>query len=168
MCSTSGRSSRLSGRRQDDDRHAPDTRDPRLARQPLAVTLLRAAGALAVGVGLTVILAYAATVAFVLATIGIPLGAQPSPLTTVQHAVLLAVSGAAAAVGGRAAARISRERRRAVVALVSLTLATGMLWGFSGENAWPDWWGPATAAAMGAGACAGGLLQRRASQARPR
>lgn len=148
--------------------HAPDARDTRVARQPPAVTMLRAAGALAAGVGLSVVLAYAATVAFVLATIGIPLGAQPSPLTTVQHAVLLALGAAAAAAGGLAAARISRDRRRAVVALVSVTLATGMLWAFSGQNAWPDWWGPATAAAMGAGACAGGLLQRRASQARSR
>lgn len=139
-----------------------------MARQPATVTMLRAAGALAVGVGLAVVLAYAATVAFVLATIGIPLGAQPSALTTVQHAVLLALGGAAAAAGGLAAARISRERRRAVVALVGSTLAAAMLWAFSGQNAWPDWWGPATAAAMGAGACAGGLLQRRASQARSR
>lgn len=132
------------------------------------MTLLRAAGALAAGVGLTLVLAYAATVAVVLAVIGIPLGAQPSPLTAVQHAVLLALGGAAAAAGGLVAARISRERGRVVVALVSLALATGMLWAFSGQNAWPDWWGPAAAAAMGAGAWAGGLLQRRASQARSR
>ena len=144
------------------------TRDAGMAGRPRPVTILRAAGALAAGVGLTLVLAYAATVAFVLAAIGIPLGAQPSPLTTVQHAVLLALGGAAAAAGGLVAARISRERRRTVVALVSLTLATGMLWAFSGQNAWPDWWGPAAAAAMGAGACAGGLLQRRASQARSR
>jgi hypothetical protein len=148
--------------------HPPGTRDTAMARRLRAATMLRAAGALVVGVGVTVVLAYAATVAFVLASIGIPLGSQPSPLTTVQYAVLLALGGAAAAAGGAAAARISRERRGAVVALVSLTLATGMLWAFSGQNAWPDWWGPATAAAMGAGACAGGLLQRRAPHARPR
>lgn len=125
------------------------------------VTILRTAAALAVGVGVTLLLAYVATVAFVLATIGIPLGAQPSPLTTTQYAVLLALAGAAATAGGLAAAHIARERRRAVPALVGGVLATGMLWGFSGGNAWPDWWGPATAAAMVAGACAGGFLRRR-------
>jgi hypothetical protein len=106
------------------------------------------------------VLGYFALVVFVLATIGIPLGAQPEPLAGIEYAVLLVLAGGAAAVGGRAAARVARERRRVSVWGVCAILAVGMLWGFSGRNSWPEWWGPAAAAVMVVGAYVGGLIGR--------
>jgi len=118
----------------------------------------RTAAAVAVGVFVAVLLGYFALVVFVLATIGIPLGAQPEPLAGIEYAVLLVLAGGAAAVGGRAAARVARERRRVSVWGVCAILAVGMLWGFSGRNSWPEWWGPAAAAVTVVGAYVGGSI----------
>jgi hypothetical protein len=118
----------------------------------------RTAAAVAVGVFVAVLLGYFALVVFVLATIGIPLGAQPEPLASIEYAVLLVLAGGAAAVGGRAAARVARERRRVSVWGVCAILPVAMLWGFSGRNSWPEWWGPAAAAVMVVGAYIGGLI----------
>ena len=121
----------------------------------------RTAAAIAAGVLVAVLLGYLGLVVFVLATIGIPLGAQPEPLTAIEYGILLGLTGGAAAVGGRAAARIARERRRVSVWGVCAILAIVMLWGFSGRNSWPQWWGLAAAAVMVAGAYIGGLVWQR-------
>ena len=124
-------------------------------------THLRTAAAVAVGAFAALLLGYLAVVIFVLATIGIPLGAQPEPLTAIQYAVLLVLAGGAAAVGGRAAARIADERRRVAVSAVCAIVAIVMLWGFSGRNSWPEWWGLAAAAMMVVGAYIGGSVWQR-------
>lgn len=126
-------------------------------------THARTAAAVAVGVLVAVLLAYLALVVFVLATIGIPLGAQPATLTGSEYAVLLVLAGGAAAVGGRAAARIARERRRVAVSAVCTIVAIVMLWGFSGRNSWPEWWGLAAAAVMVVGVYIGGSVWQRRS-----
>jgi len=120
----------------------------------------RIAVAIAAGVLVSLLLGYAVAIVFVLATVGIPLGAESEPLTATDAAVLLLFAGGAAAVGGWIAARIAFERRRQSVFGVCLLLAVIMLWGFGGRNQWPDWWGPAVAAAMIVGACGGGTLVR--------
>ncbi len=94
---------------------------------------------------------------FVLATIGIPLGAQSKPLTATESLILLLLAGAAAVVGGRSAARIARAQYRAAVWAVCAILGAIMVWGFSGRNSWPDWWGPAVALSMIIGAYFGGI-----------
>lgn len=126
-------------------------------------THARTAAAVAVGVLVAVLLAYLALVVFVLATIGIPLGSQPATLTGSEYAVLLVLAGSAAAVGGRAAARIARERRRVAVSAVCAIVAIVMLWGFSGRNSWPEWWGLAAAAVMVVGVYIGGSVWQRRS-----
>ena len=126
-------------------------------------THARTAAAVAVGVLVAVLLAYLALVVFVLATIGIPLGAQPETLTASEYAVLLVLAGGAAALGGRAAARIARERRRVAVSAVCAIVAIVMLWGFSGRNSWPERWGLAAAAVMAVGAYIGGSVWQRRS-----
>jgi hypothetical protein len=123
-------------------------------------THLRTAGAIAVGVFVALLLGYLGLVVFVLATIGIPLGAQPKPLTGSQYAVLLVLAGVAAAIGARAAARVAGDRRRVSVAGVCAILAGTILWGFSGRSSWPEVWGPSVAAAMVVGAYIGGSLGR--------
>ena len=127
-------------------------------------THLRTAAAVAVGAFAALLLGYLAVVIFVLATIGIPLGAQPEPLTAIQYAVLLVLAGGAAAVGGRAAARIAHERRRVAVSAVCAIVAIVMLWGFSGRNSWPEWWGLAAAAVMVVDAYIGGSVWQRRSR----
>ena len=122
---------------------------------------LRTLLAIVAGVVTAAIVEYVGMVVFVLATIGIPLGSQPRPLTPGEYAVLLVLAAGAAAIGGRAAASIARHSPHKAVGSVSVVLAVGMLWGFSGRNAWPDWWGPAMAAVMVVGACVGGTLSRR-------
>ena len=124
-------------------------------------THLRTAAAIAVGVFVAVLLAYLGTVVFVLATIGIPLGADPEPLTATQYGILLLLAGGAAALGGRTATRVAREQSRVPVWGVCAILAIAMLWGFSGRNSWPEWWGGAVATAMVAGAYIGGSLSQR-------
>src|SRR5688572_10072722 len=104
---------------------------------------MRTAAAIALGVVVAVLLVYLGLGVFVLATIGIPLGADPKPLTGSQYGILLVVAGGAAAVGGRTAARVAREHARVSVWGVCGTLAVLMLWGFSGRNSWPEWWGGA-------------------------
>lgn len=125
--------------------------------------MLRTILAIAAGVVVAVLLWYLGLVVVLLVTIGIPLGAQPRPSTPGELAVMLVLAICAAAAGGRTAARIGRRARVGTVLAVAVILAAGLLWGFSGRNAWPDWWGPATALAMGIGACAGlaGSAKRR-------
>ena len=53
----------------------------------------RTAAAIAVGVVVAVLLGYFGLVVFVLATIGIPLGADPKPLTATQYGILLILAG---------------------------------------------------------------------------
>lgn len=130
------------------------------------MTHLRAIAAIAVGVSVAVLLTYLGVVVFVLATVGIPLGADPEPLTAFQYGILLVLAGGAAACGGRTAARVGREQKRVSVWGVSAILAIVMLWGFSGRNSWPDWWGGAVAVAMVAGAAIG-LQPRRRSGTPP-
>jgi hypothetical protein len=126
-------------------------------------THLRTAAAVTVGVFVALLLGYLGLVVFLLATIGIPLGAQPEPLTASGYAVLLVLAGGAATVGGRAAARIARERRRVAVSAVCAIVAMVMLWGFSGRNSWPERWGLAAAAVMAVGAYIGGSVWQRRS-----
>lgn len=116
---------------------------------------MRSILAVVAGVAVAVMLWYLGLVAVVLVTIGIPLGAQPRSSTPGELAVMLVLAACAAAVGGRTAANVGRGSATAVVAMVAAILAAGALWGFSGRNAWADWWGPAVALAMGAGAFAG-------------
>lgn len=123
-------------------------------------TYLRTASAIAAGVSAAVLLGYLGLVVFVLATIGIPLGAQPTALTRRESAVLLVLAGVAAAVGGRVAARVDPDRRPLSVAGVCAILAVTMLWGFGGRNSWPDGWAPAVAVVMVVGACIGGVSGR--------
>ena len=94
---------------------------------------------------------------FVLTTIGIPLGSQSRALTSTESLILLILAGAAAAVGGRSTARIARAQRRASVWMVCAILSGIMMWGFSGRNSWPEWWGPAVAVSMIVGAYLGGI-----------
>jgi hypothetical protein len=110
-----------------------------------------------VGVLSAVLLWYFGLVIFVLTTIGIPLGSASRPQTATESLILLMLAAAAAAVGGRSAARIARAQRQASVWAVCAILAAIMVWGFSGRNSWPDWWGPAIAIAMAIGAYVGGL-----------
>jgi hypothetical protein len=81
---------------------------------PQSTTHLRTAAAVAVGAFAAVLLGYLAVVIFVLATIGIPLGARPEPLRVIQYAVLIVLAGGATAVG-RASCRTcggGRESRK--------------------------------------------------------
>lgn len=121
---------------------------------------LRVALAISVGAVVTAALAYAGVVVVVLATLGIPLGAQPRPLTAGEYGILLAVAGAAAVIGGRTAARLASGSPGSAVLGLCAVLAVGVLWGFSGRNAWPDWWGPGVAVVMVVGAVIGGRLRR--------
>ena len=125
-------------------------------------THLRTAAAIAIGVLVAVLLAYLGLIVFILATIGIPLGADPEPLTATQYGILLLLAGGAAAFGGRTATRVALGQSRVPVWGVCVTLAIAMLWGFSGRNSWPAWWGGAVATAMVVGGYIGGsLLQHR-------
>lgn len=119
-------------------------------------THLRTAAAIAAGVLVAVLLGYLGLVVFVLATIGIPLGAGPKPLTATQYGILLVLAGGAAALGGRTATRVARGQSPASVWGVSAILAIAMLWGFSGRGSWPKWWGGAVATAMAVGGYIGG------------
>jgi hypothetical protein len=122
---------------------------------------LRTVLAIAVGVVVAGMLWYGGLVVVVLVTIGIPLGSQPRPVTPTEYAVMLVLAAAAAGIGARTAASIARQSSRTAVAAVSLVLAVAMLWGFSGRNAWPDWWGPAMAAVMVVGAWVGGTWRQK-------
>jgi hypothetical protein len=114
---------------------------------------------IAVGAALALLLAYLGMVVFVLVTIGIPLGSQPRPMTAAEYVVLLGIGIGAAALGGHAAARVARDSHSPAVWGVCAVLAVVMVWGFSGRNAWPDWWGPASGAVMAIGARIGGSLR---------
>jgi hypothetical protein len=120
-------------------------------------THLRTVIAAIVGVLSAVLLWYFGLVIFVLTTIGIPLGSESRPQTPTESLILLLLAGAAAAVGGRIAARIAGARRQAAVWAVCAMLGAIMVWGFSGRNSWPDWWGPAVALSMVVGAYIGGV-----------
>lgn len=128
-------------------------------------TPLRTAAAMAAGVLVAAVLAYLGLAVFVLATIGLPLGASPAPLRAPQYAMLLALAASAAAVGGRTARRVAREHGNLPVWGVAAILATAMLWGFSGPSSWPAWSGAAAAAAMALGASCG--ASRRLRRPRP-
>ena len=127
-------------------------------------TALRVAIAVLAGLIASIVLAYAATVLIVLATIGIPLGAESRPLTIVQATLLLVAVAASAFLGGRAARRLAPFGDRIVAIGLSAVLFTSVLWGFSGRNSWPAWWGPVTGVVMALGA----WLGSRARPARPR
>jgi hypothetical protein len=122
---------------------------------------LRIILAIATGVVLACLLWYVGVVVLMLATVGIPLGSEPRPLTATQFFLLLAFAAGAAAIGGRVAARIAPQARRISIPVICVTLGGIMLWGFSGRNAWPAWWGPATATAMMLGTWVGGILGLR-------
>src|SRR5687767_11392190 len=119
----------------------------------------RLAGAV-IGTLVTLLIAYIAAVVVVLATIGIPLGAEARPLTRVQSVLLLGGCTLAAMAGGRVAKRVGRHTRSADIWALCVVLAALMMWGFSGRNAYPDWWGPAVAATMVVGAGIGGRVRR--------
>jgi hypothetical protein len=70
-------------------------------------THLRTAAAIAAGVFVAILLGYLGLVVFVLATIGIRLGADPKPVRATQYGILLALAGGAAAFGGRTATRVA-------------------------------------------------------------
>ena len=106
---------------------------------------------MAAGVIVAILLSYLALLVFMLATVGIPLGAESRPLTVTQSVTLLVGAVVASAVGARTSARIARERPRWAVLGVGVILAGMMIVGFSGRNSWPDGWGIAVAAAMAAG-----------------
>jgi uncharacterized membrane protein YfcA len=105
------------------------------------------------------VLSYAATAVIVLATIGIPLGAEARPLTTIQATLLLVASAVSAFLGGRITARLTGSGRFVAIAL-SGALFASMLWGFNGRNSWPAWWGPATGLVMALGAWLGNRTAR--------
>ena len=119
------------------------------------------------GLVVTVLLAYLGLVIFLFSTVGIPLGAAPEPLTATQYAVLLAVFCGAALAGGRTARRIAPAQRRLAIHTMGAMLAAGAIWGFSGPNQWPDWWGPAVALALVAGATAGVNVGFHRSRVKP-
>lgn len=131
-----------------------ESRETRHRRPPRAV--VRTAAAIALGVLVAVLLGYLALLVFLLTTIGLPLGADPEPLTAVEYGVLLLLAGVAAAAGGRTATRVARRQGRVAAGGVGAILAITMVWGFSGRNAWPEWWGAAVASVMVSGSCAGG------------
>jgi len=116
---------------------------------------LRLVLAIVSGVLTAIVLAYAATVVVVLATVGIPLGAASRPLSGTQATLLLAGAATAAFIGGRLARRIARGAGTGLQIALPVLLGALMLWGFSGRNAWPDWWGPAAAALTAFGAWLG-------------
>lgn len=123
------------------------------------MNLLRPVTAVAAGITVAVVVFYVMLIAFVLVTLGIPLGSQPRPLTPLENAVLLVLAAVAAALGGRAASRLNPSARRTSVGAVCVALAVGAAWGFHGSAGWPSWWGPAMALAMCAGAWYGGTRQ---------
>jgi hypothetical protein len=116
---------------------------------------LRFVAAAAVGVTLAVLLAYFAAVAVVLATIGIPLGAQSRDLTPTGYAVLLLAACAASFAGSRTANRLAGVRQRESMIVVTLVLAVGSAWLFSGSRGWPSWWALTLGGAMALGGVIG-------------
>lgn len=124
-------------------------------------TYVRLAAAVVAGVLVAIVLSYVALIVVVLATIGIPLGAESRPLTVNQSAMLLTAAVVASAVGARTSARIARQRSRWAVLGVGIILAGTMIVGFSGRNSWPDGWGFAVAAAMAAGCVLGEWIRGR-------
>lgn len=132
-----------------DEAHETRQRRPRGAS-------VRTAVAISLGVLVAVLLGYLALVVFVLSRVGLPLGADPKPLTGVDYGILLLLAVVAAAAGGWTASRLAAGQGRVLTLGVGATLAVVMVWGFSGRNSWPVWWGPAVASAMVAGSCVGG------------
>lgn len=128
------------------------------------VTQLRLALAITAGVIVTILLSYVALIVFVLITVGIPLGAESRPLTATGASTLLVVAAAASAIGARTAARIAGAQHRVAMGGVGIVLTVMMIWGFSGRNSWPDWWGPAVGIAMSVGCLLGAFLQQRRRQ----
>jgi hypothetical protein len=125
---------------------------------------MRIVVAITIGVCLTLVLAYAALIGFVLATIGIPLGAQSEPPSPSGYMTMLLLGGVAATAGGRVAVSIGRVSPRLIAAGMAATLTVLMLWGFGGRNSWPDWWASALSGVMVAGTCIGALRRRRSSR----
>lgn len=117
---------------------------------------VRTAAAIALGVLVAMLLGYLALLVFVLTTIGLPLGADPEPLTAAEYGILLLLAGVAAAAGGRTATGVAPGQGRVAAWGVGATVAVAMVWGFSGRNSWPEWWGAAVASVMVAGSCVGG------------
>jgi hypothetical protein len=122
---------------------------------------LRVALAVVTGVIVAILLSYAVLIVFVLTTVGIPLGAEPRPLSTGGSAILLLAAAAAAAAGAHTATRIAREHRRGAVWAVGVILTLMMVWGFSGRNSWPEGWRFAVATAMAAGCILNAAVRRR-------
>jgi hypothetical protein len=129
----------------------------------VVIAPLRLAIAVVAGVVVAILLSYAAAIVFVLATVGIPLGAESRPLTTAGSAILLLAAAAAGAAGAHTATRVARDRPRVAVGAVGAILALMMIWGFSGRNSWPQGWGYAVAAAIAAGCLLNDAIQRRRS-----
>lgn len=126
------------------------------------VLVIRIAGAIAAGAIVALLLAYAGAVLVMLATVGMPLGAQPRATPPAEYAVLLGVAALAAAAGARVAARIARSDASLAVLGLAGVLAATYWWGFTGTaSAWPDWWAPSVAVAAALGAWAGTIGARR-------
>lgn len=113
------------------------------------------------GMTVAVVLFYVAVIAFVLVTRGIPLGSEPRGSTPVENAVLLGLAAAAGAIGAGVARLVNPGEHRTSVAALGIVLAVGAIWGFRGSSGWPEWWGPAMALAMTAGAWCGGTVAAR-------
>lgn len=124
---------------------------------------LRALGALVTGMLVTIVLAYLGAVALLLIRMGIPLGSDGRAPTGGEYAALLAIAGAAAAIGGHIAAGIALARSRMVVGALAVLLAVGACWSFwQSASRWPTWWAPAVALVLAAAtALGGGIAQRR-------
>jgi hypothetical protein len=114
--------------------------------------------AAAAGLVVTILLAYAGAIVLLVATLGIPLGAEAQETTPAQYAWLLAIAAAASVIGGRVATRVSRRGSRGSAVTLSATLIAGSLWGFTRPGSqWPGWWPPTLAIVVGAGALLGAL-----------
>jgi len=114
--------------------------------------MMRVALAIVVGVLVGAIVAQLGAIVFLLATVGIPLGAQPRELVAYEYVILLAIGACAAAGGAQAAVRIARARGPLVALVLAGLLPLLVLYGFSGPSMWPAWWGSALAGAAGVGA----------------
>ena len=113
--------------------------------------VLRATLGAVIGAAVALALEYLAAVVVLLATVGIPLCAQPHSPTPVEHMVLLLAGATAAAAGARIAVRIATPYQRLALIMLACSLPPFIVWLFFNSPGWPAWWGPALGAAMAAG-----------------